>query len=459
MRLGRTARFLLLLALVAAAGATAAQAQTGRSEPKPPAERAAPASPDEPSDGASPGEALTIYLMTMGPGDHPFYKFGHNALWVHDEVTGKDRVYNYGTFSFGSAALIPKFFLGRFLYSLSRRGLLGTIREYREENRSIVAQKLNLTPAERAALRDFLTWNFRRENRHYRYDYYRDNCSTRVRDALDQVIGGRLRQAATGPGSMSYREHTLRLTSDLLLEYLSLLVVLGPLVDAPVSRWEEAFLPEKLQELVQDVTVPGPKGDEPLVLEQTVLLEAARLPARKEPPRWLGWFLFAGLGAGGSLAMLGWAGRARRGLRIAEGVLLGALGVVAGFLGTSFCLLWALTDHQVAYRNENILQCAPWLFALPVLCVGVARGRQPSTRRALVLCAAAAAASVLGIVLKILPWFHQSNALVIAFALPLWSGAALGMRWLDRAAGNAPRARKPVSRRQGAESARNGEES
>ncbi len=188
--------------------------------------------------------------MTMGPGDHPFYKFGHNAVWVHDAVTGKDRVYNYGTFSFGSAAVIPKFFFGRFLYSLSRRGVLGTIREYREENRSLAVQKLNLTPPQRAALRDFLLWNYRRENRYYRYDYYRDNCSTRVRDALDMVLGGRLRQAASGPGSMTYRDHTLRLTADLLTEYVALDVVLGPLVDKPISRWEETFLPETLEQLV-----------------------------------------------------------------------------------------------------------------------------------------------------------------------------------------------------------------
>ena len=425
----------LLLALTIGATGCHAKARTdhGRVAPWRPAGPKAPASPDEPDPDATPGEALTIYLMTMSPGDHPFFKFGHNALWVHDELAGRDRVYNYGTFSFGSASLIPKFFLGRFLYSLSRRTLLGTLRDYRDENRSIVVQKLNLPPAQRAELRDFLVWNLRPENRYYRYDYYRDNCSTRVRDALDKLLGGRVRAAAAGPASLTYREHTLRLTADLLPEYLALLVVLGPLVDQPLGRWEESFLPEKLAELVREVKVPGPNGDEPLVLEETVLLGADRPPSRTTPPRWLGWFLLAGLGAGGSLAALGWVGRARLSARIAVGLVLAALGLVGGFLGTSFCALWALTDHAVAYRNENILQCPPWLLALPLLGWGIARGRSRSTGRALRLCGAAAAVSALGLVLKILPWLHQSNGLVIAFALPLWSGAALGLRWLDRA--------------------------
>jgi hypothetical protein len=426
----------LVLAVLTATGDSRALARDGGPVPNAPAGAPAESSRDEPAPAAGPAEALTVYLMTMSPGDHPFFKFGHNALWVHDEAARTDRVYNYGTFSFGSAALLPKFFLGRFLYSLSRRTLRGTLHDYRDENRSIVVQKLNLTPAQRAELRDFLLWNLRPENRHYRYDYYRDNCSTRVRDALDHVVGGRLRQAAARPGAMTYREHTLRLTANLLPEYLVLLFALGPLVDAPIGRWEESFLPEKLQELVRGVTVPGANGDEPLVLEESVLLAADRAPTRPAPPRWLAWFLLSGGAAGGALAAIGWAGRARRSLRIVAGIVLGALGSLAGFLGTSLCLLWALTDHQVAYRNENILQCAPWLLALPVLAVGIARGRERSTRRARVVCDAA----VIAAALKLLPWFPQTNGSVIAFALPLWTGAALGLRWLGQAASAGHRA-------------------
>src|SRR4051812_13111286 len=74
---------------------------------------------------AEPGDELTVYVITFGPGDHPFYKFGHDAIWIHDasasprDAMKRDAVYNWGTFAFGDPALIPKFVQGRFLYWLS----------------------------------------------------------------------------------------------------------------------------------------------------------------------------------------------------------------------------------------------------------------------------------------------------------------------------------------------------
>src|SRR5436309_15501909 len=85
--------------------------------------------------------------------------------------------------------------------------------EYRYFNRSVVAQELNLTPAEREELRTFADWNMRPENQLYRYQYFRDNCSTRVRDVLDRILRGQLCAAArTRMTGTSYRWHVLRLT-------------------------------------------------------------------------------------------------------------------------------------------------------------------------------------------------------------------------------------------------------
>src|SRR5664279_3689536 len=56
--------------------------------------------------GTESGESLTISLLTMGPGEHPFTKFGHSAIWVHDARTNHDEVYNFGTFAFDSPTLL-----------------------------------------------------------------------------------------------------------------------------------------------------------------------------------------------------------------------------------------------------------------------------------------------------------------------------------------------------------------
>ena len=70
-----------------------------------------------------------------------------------------------------------------------------TSEQYRRANRSVWVQELEMPPARRLELQRFLEWNERPENRFYHYDYYRDNCSTRVRDALDRALGGRIRRA------------------------------------------------------------------------------------------------------------------------------------------------------------------------------------------------------------------------------------------------------------------------
>ena len=88
--------------------------------------------------------------MTMGPGDHPFFRFGHNAIWIRDERVPSDRVYNFGTFRFDSPRMILDFLGGRLNYWLSVSSLPHVIGEYRRENRSITIQELNLPPDDEA---------------------------------------------------------------------------------------------------------------------------------------------------------------------------------------------------------------------------------------------------------------------------------------------------------------------
>lgn len=205
---------------------------------------------------AEPAEDLTIFVLTFGPGDHPFFKFGHNAILVQPKDES-GLVYNFGTFQFDSAALIPKFLRGRFKYWLSVSGMEATFASYVSDNRTIEAQELDLTPAQKTALWQSLRDNARPENREYLYDYFRDNCSTRVRDAIDRVVDGRVRQAGQRPAAMTFRADALRMTADFFPEYLGLDLGLGRPTDAPITLWDEAFLPERMRDLLRVVRIPG----------------------------------------------------------------------------------------------------------------------------------------------------------------------------------------------------------
>ena len=185
------------------------------------------------------------------------------------------------------------------------------------------------------------------------------------------------------------------------------------------------FLPAKLAEGVERAGLVG---------RERVLVAARRAPSRLAPPAWTGHALVVGVGLAGLLAYLGrLAGRGHAAARTSLGVALRAIGLAAGLLGMLFLFLWLFTNHEVAYHNENLLQCAP--FALLLARTGASAAGQ---RVAL----AALACSALGLLLKVLPWFSQDNGLVIAFALPLWTGASVAIYL----AGRTRASRLPASR-------------
>src|SRR5687768_6828008 len=169
-----------------------------------------PGIPAQPPAAADSG--IRVTLLTMGQGDQVYELFGHNALWIHDPALPYDIVYNWGVFDFRTPGFLGRFLLGDMRYMMAGETIENTIANYKYLNRRVWAQELDLTVAEKRALVDYVNWNARPENVQYRYDYYLDNCSTRVRDALDRVLGGRLRTYLKGiPTDETYRSHSLRL--------------------------------------------------------------------------------------------------------------------------------------------------------------------------------------------------------------------------------------------------------
>lgn len=383
---------------------------------------------------AEPGDELSVSVLTFGPGDHPFFKFGHNAILIQDKARRTERVYNFGTFGF-TPNLIPTFLKGKLQYWLSIQSLRSTIEVYRRENRTIDAQELDLPPALRKRILDSLEENARDENKFYKYDYYRDNCSTRVRDAVDRVTDGKVMAVSKGPARMTWRAHTLRLVADDWPVYLGLHVAMGDLIDRPIDVWQEMFLPARLQETLRETRLDGPDGQPiPLVKREHRILDAKRDPVRTEPPTRAPLLLGVGAALGAALAALGHAAsRQHKAARVALGASTSLVGLVLGLLGLIFVMFWTYTDHEVAHRNENLLQCAPWAIALAGMGIGVARGKALSIDRAATIALSAAAASALGLACKILPWFDQNNTQIIALLLPLWAGLAFGLRKLSSA--------------------------
>ena len=400
--------------------------------------------------GSAPGQAeptqavegsdLSIALVTMGPGTRVWERFAHNALWVRDTVRGVDRIYNYGMFSFEQENFLTRFVRGEMMYWMQGFDGERHNRAYQAADRSVWVQELNLTPEQRAELFAFLEWNERPENTFYRYDYYLDNCSSRIRDALDGVLEGRLGklwlQAETGT---TYRFHTRRLLAPDFGAYFGTYWSLGHPIDRPISMWEETFLPVRLMVRLRDVTVVGPDGtEEPLVTSEWTFYQSTQPPEREEPPNWMLQFFLAGLLLAALFYFLGANARVFRWARVLTVVVTSLWALLLGLGGVFIVAVWIFTAHWAAYNNENLFFTNPIALPLAVLIPFAAAGKQWAARWACWLALGVAGLSLLGFVIQALPWFHQVNGEVIALTLP----PAVGLWWVvEQMAGDASRPR------------------
>jgi hypothetical protein len=371
----------------------------------------------------APGANLEVSLITYGPGETYWERFGHDAIELRDSASGEAVNFNYGVFDFDERGFLLNFARGRMHYLMDAALSAQDESYYRQAGRSIVRQQLAFTPEQAAALRDFLLWNLRPENARYDYDYYVDNCTTRVRDALDKALGGVLKaQLSSHAGGMTYRQQTDRLMSAQPWLMLLLDVGLGPYADQPLDAWHESFLPMVLQRELRGVRVEGPDGQpHPLVsAEREVSPNRLEVPPASAPDLRLPLAL-AGLG----LAALLLACRRYWPLGFA---LLGSLYLLlAGLVGVLLLGLWTLTTHHSAWANANALLFSPLALALLATPWQARHGAAPS-RSANTILLLQLLAALMAVLLHLLPGNVQQNQPWLLFGLPCWIALAWSLR-------------------------------
>ena len=137
-------------------------------------------------------KSAEISILTVGPGAELYDKFGHSAFRIQDPETGQDVVFNYGVYDFETPNFYTKFAQGKLLYQLGVSYYEPFFESYVAQNRWIKQQTLNLTLSEKQAVSDFLWNNAKPENKKYKYDFFFDNCATKIRDVLWEVLGNKL---------------------------------------------------------------------------------------------------------------------------------------------------------------------------------------------------------------------------------------------------------------------------
>jgi len=367
-----------------------------------------------------PGASLSVSLVTVGPGQIYWERFGHNAILIEDRDAGTSTIYNYGIFDFEQEGFLLNFLRGYMTYRIAAWPAAEDLPQYLREGRSIVAQNLNMSPPQRLALQRFLDENLKPENAQYRYDYFVNNCSTKVRDALDGALGGAIRRTLEGRSrGYTYRMQAQRLTAPDLWLFLGIHLGLGPSNDRPLGFNEELFVPMELERHVREVKIRDDAGTEqPLVAAEQVLAEA-RFPGPDEvPPNWRWRFLAVGLAL--AVLLLGLA-RARHvtAARVAFALLATLIALELGLGGLLLAALWAFTEHRSAWANENLLLYNPlWLALVPAF-VASARSTWRAKAWHATLAATLATVAAVALFLKVFPWFTQDNVDWIAAILPV----------------------------------------
>ena len=398
--------------------------------------RATPAPQSPVPSPQSPGSDLTIYLITMGVGEEIWERFGHDGIRIVDATTGTDTVYNWGTFDMSQPNFIQRFMTGNTQYWMQGDGMAETMTRYRYLNRSVWVQELDLTPAERLSLKEFIAWNARPENLYYRYDYYNDNCATRVRDVLDRLLGGQVKERlSTRLTTTTYRFHTQRSLQWDRPVALGTDIGLGELADVPLTEWQAAFLPAELREFVRGVQVRRADGSvRPLVKSEATLFAAQRPELPPTPPDVMIRNLLIGLAIAAALFLSAFAARGGARLPRITFVTLATLWTaINGLLGVILIIGWTATRHVFMVRNENVLQFDPLALALAVvLPLAISWGKALNAARTLSMVVLVIA--IVGLAIQVLPWFNQTNGQVIALTLP----AHLALAWAVRALTGAP---------------------
>lgn len=304
--------------------------------------------------GISLSDEAEISIITCGPDPNELYSaFGHSAVRVIDPVNRIDYAFNYGVFDFDQPNFYLNFARGRNYYMLAVYQYQDFEWAYKRDGRFIHEQVLQLTPDQKAKFFNFLMWNAQPENRTYRYDYYHDNCATRIRDILvDQLGDDLIVDSSFFEPVHSFRQKTGEYLDPLPWGDLGIDICLGLPIDRTMYATEYMFLPDYIEAFVDKMKVKADSGWVDLVKEKRIT-HTATVEARNSIIHpWIAFFVFLFAIAG--ISVMDWK---RKKLSRWFDVFLFT---TVGLIGLLLFVLWLFTDHYDAARNFNLL----WAFPL-----------------------------------------------------------------------------------------------
>jgi hypothetical protein len=303
--------------------------------------------------GPAKAQFWEVSLLTADPGTELYSSFGHSAIRMREiGPDGRDLVFNFGTFDFDTPNFYGKFATGKLNYMLSIATYDRFIIEYDYYKRGLREQVLDLNQDQKDFLLQHLDAQYDPARRFYKYDFFYNNCATKIRDAFDIAMGEQLVWSDSVAEEKTFRNLIDEFVLPLPWADFGIDLALGAVIDRPATELEKQFLPTYMEQAFANATIVENGVSRPLVKQSRVLLEYPKENAQQSllNPSVVFWLLTLVFAA---LTLYGFKkGKLMKGLDVALFGTVGTLGVVVTFL-------WFFTDHSATAWNWNILWAFP----------------------------------------------------------------------------------------------------
>lgn len=298
-------------------------------------------------------EKASFSVVTCGPGSELYTAFGHSAFRVFDPALGIDKIYNYGTFDFNAPNFYGNFAKGNLTYFLSTSDFVHFLRVYQYENRWVKLQLLNLTNNEVQALYNYLEENAKIENRNYQYDFFYDNCSTKIEAIITTVLKNKVQFSNNHITShKSHRDLIYDYTKEFKWGKFGIDLALGAVIDNEATKDDYKFLPDYIFAAFKQATIQKGEIHEPLVKKEIVILKDKPVVKKTEILSPFKILLLL------SLFIIFITYKNHKQLKCSKWLDF-TIFLSTGTVGVIVLLLWFATTHTATYQNFNFL----WAFA------------------------------------------------------------------------------------------------
>ena len=298
-------------------------------------------------------EDIVISILTCAPGHELYSIYGHNAIRINDHNARTDVVYNYGTFDFDTPGFALKFMRGKLPYLLSTSSYSNFLREYEYYKRDVEEQILNIDSTQKQKIINFLDNNMLPENRAYKYDFFKDNCATRLRDIVT-LNAHNVHWDSSKSSDKSFRQIIKEYQKDMPWTNFGIDLIIGCPADKTTTLGDEAFIPDYLSEAIKYAQIID-KPIRSLAKNKTYVLKFDKTE-KKNNPLVTPWFLFIVL----LLVEINFL------FRFFSGKLLSwiiwydmAWTVLISLSSILMLFMWFGTDHIPTKCNYNLLWCSP----------------------------------------------------------------------------------------------------